>query len=721
MSVTSISDRIVPDQIAQIDSILTTKLAIPSNRGEMVPRPRLLEKLGNPPRPFTLISAPAGFGKTTLMANWLIHVDLPVAWLSLDSDDNDPNRFVTYLIAALKTVKPEFGEAVYKALSSSSAPSMTTLLSSLINEISNFDQEFVFVLDDFHQVTQSGIHDLLTYLLDYQPPQMFLAMTSRSEPPLALPRLRVRKHLAEINEADLRFNPDETQTFLNTLMGLNLDADDIAVLEHRTEGWIAGLQLAALSMQGGTDTRKFIQTFAGDDRHIMDYLTDEVLHRQSALAKTFLLQTSVLDRLCAPLCEAVTNLPDCKAILESLEQANMFLIPLDNKRNWYRYHHLFADLLRHQLQEAHAENKTELHIRASRWFADNGFIDEAINHAFAAQNYELVAEYLDEHGYEIFHSGRVSTLVSWFRRIPEPIIHNKANRLLLSAWVYFTGTDENVMPLLDAAERLLGQAPAQTKPAIGEQDEACAKGEIQVIRGFSAMHQGRLHESMQYIKQAKQFLPESGSKKHVAPALLEGMALYGVGDIKMAEKTFLEGVQFSLKHNNALAIVYILAGLIYTYAKMGRLQKARDYFHTAMDILKERGWDILVETSTLYMALGEVLREQNELQASEQCYLRAMDLIKNVSWDTSRILIKHMLARVKLANGEIRQAKAMLNGVTDAEYNGMLFPIFSTIENYKARINLAFGNAREVEHWLTQNQLQLDIRQAIYHKVQIEH
>jgi LuxR family maltose regulon positive regulatory protein len=708
MSVSSIPDRIAPEQTVQIDSVLSTKLAIPSTRGEVVPRPRLLEKLGKPPRPFTLISAPAGFGKTTLMANWISHIDLPVAWLSLDSDDNDPNRFLTYLIASMKSVKPEFGDAVNKALRSSSTPAMTTLLAALINEMNSFDHDFVFILDDFHQIIDSGIHELLSYLLDYQPPQMYLAMTSRTEPPLALPRLRVRQQLVEINEADLRFNLDETKAFLNKLMGLNLDAEDIAVLEQRTEGWIAGLQLAALSMQGGTDSHQFIQSFTGDDRHIMDYLTDEVLHQQSALAKTFLLQTSVLDRLCAPLCEAVTNLPDCKAILESLEQNNMFLIPLDHKRNWYRYHHLFADLLSHQLKETQPDKEIELHTRASRWFAENGLIDEAINHAFVAQNHELVAEYLDEHGYEIFYSGRVSTLVNWFRKLPDPIIHNKANRLLLSAWVYFSGTDENVLPLLDAAERLLGQTTAQENPGCNDQDEACTKGEIQVIRGFSAMHQGRLHESMHFINQAKQLLPEQGTVKHVAPALLEGVVLYGIGDIKMAEKTLLDGVQISIKHNNALAIVYILSGLIRTYTKMGRFQKARNYFHSALDILKERGWDTLDETAFLYMALGEVLREQNDLQASEECYLHAMDLIKYVEWDTSRVMIKHMLARVKLANGEIEQAKAMLVDVADTEHQDLLFPIFSTIENYRGRINLMLGNASGVDTWLKKNPLQLD-------------
>ena len=707
MNVTSISDRIVPEQTVQIDSVLTTKLAIPSSRGEIVPRPRLLGKLGKPPRPFTLICAPAGFGKTTLMANWLNHIDLPVAWLSLDSEDNDPNRFVTYLIAAIKSVKPEFGNAVYKALRSSSTPSMTTLLSALINEINGFDHNFVFVLDDFHQVTESSIRDLLIYLLDYQPPQMFLAMTSRSEPPLALPKLRVRQQLAEINVADLRFNLDETQAFLNKLMGLNLDADDIAVLEHRTEGWIAGLQLAALSLQGGTDAQHFIQSFAGDDRHIMDYLTDEVLHRQTALVKTFLLQTSILNRLCAPLCEAVTNLPDCKALLESLEQNNMFLIPLDHKRNWYRYHHLFADLLRHQLKETQPDKEIELHTRASRWFADNGFIDEAITHAFAAQNYELVAECLDQHGYEIFHSGRVSTLVNWFRKIPDPIIHNKASRLLLSAWAFFTSTEENVLPLLDAAEQLLEQSPEQASIGHSGNEDAYIKGEILVIRGFSAMHQGRFHESMKFIEQAKQLLPEQESIKHAAPALLEGLALYGVGDFVAAEKTLLKAVQLCLKHNNALAIVFILAALLRTYTKMGRLRQARDYFYSAMDILKERGWDSLDETSCLYMALGEVLREQNELQASEECYVHAMELVKNEAWNTSRVMIKQMLARAKLANGEIEQAKAMLHEIANTEFIGQHLPIFSTIENCTARINLALGNAREVEKWLKQNPLQL--------------
>ena len=708
MSVTSISDRIVPEQSVQIDSILTTKLAIPSTRGEIVPRPRLLQMLGKPPRPLTLISAPAGFGKTTLMANWLNHVNLPVAWLSLDSDDNDPNRFVSYLIASIKSVKPEFGNAVFKTLRSSNTPSMTTLLASLINEINGFNQRFIFVLDDFQQVTQTEIHDLLVYLLDHQPPQMCLAMTSRTEPPLALPRLRVRQQLAEVKETDLRFTLDETQDFLNKLMGLDLDAADIAVLEHRTEGWIAGLQLAALTMQGGTDTHQFIRSFAGDDRHIMDYLTEEVLQQQPASAKTFLLRTSILDRLCAPLCEAVTDLLDCKAKLESLEQNNMFLIPLDHKRNWYRYHHLFADLLRHQLKETHPDEENELHLRASRWFADNGFIDEAINHAFMAKNHELAAAYLDQHGYEIFHSGRVSTLVHWLRKIPDTVIHKKANRLLLSAWAFFTGTEQNVLPLLDAAEQLLEQSPDDASDSNCCDDETSMKGEILVIRGFSALHQGLLHESMQYMEQARPLLSPQESIKHAAPSLLEGLTLYAVGDLVAAEKIFLRAVQFSLKHNSALAIVFIMAGLLRTYAKMGRLQQAREYFNSAMDTLKERGWDSLVETSCLYMALGEVLREQNELQASERCYQHAMDLVKDESWDTSCVMIKQMLVRVKLAKGEIEQARILLNEIAKAEHIGQHLPIFSSIDYYSERIHLALGNTKEMKKWLKQNQLPAD-------------
>jgi LuxR family maltose regulon positive regulatory protein len=350
--------------------LLTTKLYIPPVRPELVPRPRLIERLNaGLYRKLTLISAPAGFGKTTLLSEWVYRggegtPPLPVAWVSLDEGDNDLTRFLAYLIAALQTIEASIGQGALGTLQSPQPPPMEEFLTALINQINAIPDHFVLVLDDYHLIKAQPVHNALTFLLDYLPPQMHLVIASRADPPLPLARLRGRGQLIELRLADLRFTPDEAAAFLNQVMGLDLSANDVAALASRTEGWIAGLQMAAVSMQGQGDVVGFIQAFTGSDRHILDYLVEEVLQRQSENIQTFLLQTAILNRLTSPLCEAVvgeigdwrleigsrTQSPisnlQSQAILEYLESSNLFIVPLDNERQWYRYHRLFADLLR---------------------------------------------------------------------------------------------------------------------------------------------------------------------------------------------------------------------------------------------------------------------------------------------------------------------------------------------------------------------------------------
>src|ERR671914_1837577 len=363
--------------------ILTTKLYIPPPQPKVVLRPRLIECLNEGlDRKLSLISAPAGSGKTTLLSEWLAGRSQPAAWLSLDEGDNDPTRFLAYLVAALRTIAPNIGEGLLGALQSPQPPPTESVLTALLNEITTLPDDFVLVLDDYHVIDARPVDDALAFLIEHLPPRMHLVIATREDPNLPLARLRVRGQLSELRAADLRFTPEEAAEFLNQVMGLSLSAEDIAALERRTEGWIAGLQLAALSMRGHKDATSFIKSFTGTHHFVLDYLVEEVLGQQPESVQTFLLRTSILERLCSPLCDAVVSDPSASGqeTLEYLERANLFLVPLDDERRCYRYHHLFAELLRQRLHQSAASSMgdelsdvAELHIRASRWYEDNGW------------------------------------------------------------------------------------------------------------------------------------------------------------------------------------------------------------------------------------------------------------------------------------------------------------------------------------------------------------
>src|SRR5215218_782769 len=383
--------------------ILATKLYVPPPRPEAVPRPHLIGRLDEGlRRKLTLISAPAGFGKTTLTSEWVSDRQRPAAWLSLDERDNDPTRFLTYFVAALRTIAANVGEGVLGALGSPQPPPTESILTTLLNEITTIEDDFVLVLDDYHVIDARVVDEALTFLLEHLPPRMHLLIATREDPHLPLARLRARGQLSELRAADLRFTPDEAAEFLKGVMGLNLSEEDIAALETRTEGWIAGLQLAALSMRGREDVSGFIRAFAGDNRYIVDYLVEEVLQRQPERIRSFLLQTSILDRLSGPLCDAVTGQENGRGMLEALKRGNFFVVPLDDKGHWYRYHHLFAEVLQARLIAETAETREKpgqisaLHRRASEWYEHHGRAADAmpyaIHHALAAEDFERAAD-----------------------------------------------------------------------------------------------------------------------------------------------------------------------------------------------------------------------------------------------------------------------------------------------------------------------------------------
>ncbi|HEY5671244.1 MAG TPA: hypothetical protein VIS10_14725, partial [Anaerolineales bacterium] len=383
-----------------MEPLLSTKLYIPPTRPELVPRQRLIERLNESlDCKLTLISAPAGFGKTTLVSEWVTGCECPTAWLSLDEDDNDTARFLTYFITALNRVEgieANMGEGALSMLHSPQPPPVEVVLTSLINDGADIPDRIILVLDDYHVIDAKPVNNALTFLLEHLPPQMHLVIATREDPHLPLSRLRARGQLTELRAADLRFTSIEAAEFLNDVMGLYLSTVDIAALETRTEGWIAGLQFAAISMQGSKDATGFIKSFTGSHRYVLDYLVEEVLEQQSETIQSFLLQTSVLDRLNASLCNALLDQQDGQEYLEFLEHANLFVIPLDEERHWYRYHHLFADLLRQRLKRTQPEKLPILHRRASKWHEQNSMGKEAVDHALAAKDFERAAGLIEE-------------------------------------------------------------------------------------------------------------------------------------------------------------------------------------------------------------------------------------------------------------------------------------------------------------------------------------
>src|SRR6266705_452055 len=445
--------------------ILATKLYIPRLRPNVVSRPRLLDRLNEAlHRNLTLISAPAGFGKTTLVSEWVEGIERPTAWLSLDEGENDPARFLAYLVAALQTITANIGEGVLGMLQSSQPPPTEAILTALLNEITTLPDHFVLVLDDYHVLDAKSVDIALTYLVEHLPPQMHLVIATREDPQLPLARLRARSHLTEVRAADLRFTASEAAAFLNQVMGLNLSAADIAALEDHTEGWIAGLQLAALALQGHQDVPGFIRTFAGDHRYIVDYLVEEVLQHQPEPVRSFLLQTSILDRLNGPLCNAVTGQEEGNARLEALERGNFFVVPLDDKRHWYRYHHLFAEVLSVHLMAEQPHQVATLHRRASEWYEHNGSTTNAIRHAMAAEDFERAADLVELAVPAMLRSRQEATLLGWLKALPDELVHV---RPVLSAGyagaLLVSGELEGVEARLRGAERWLDTTADRTE------------------------------------------------------------------------------------------------------------------------------------------------------------------------------------------------------------------------------------------------------------------
>ncbi len=611
-------------QATSTDLLLATKLYIPPLRPRMVARPRLLARLdhGLACR-FTLVSGPAGFGKTTLLSEWVHALSsspvpgrggggargeeeraVSAAWLSLDQADNNPTRFWTYLIAALQTVRKGLGATALAALQSPQPPGMEALLTGLINDIATLGAgPLVLVLDDFHLITTPSIQEALLSLLDHLPPEMHLFLSGRADPPWPLARLRAAGEMVEVRTEDLRFTPTEVASFLNGVMRLDLAADDIAALDERTEGWIVGLQMAALSIQGRQDVPAFIQAFRGSHRFILDYLVEEVLDRQTPDIQSFLHQTAVLDLLTAPLCDAVTGRQDSQAVLTQLERTNLFLVPLDDERRWYRYHHLFADLLRSRLERSQPDQVTALHRRASAWYEEQQMLVEAVTHALAGHD-------------------------------PGEFVRSRPWLSIARAWALaYTGSFEAVNPCLqDAIQTLGGEKELALSCGLAPGEVAHIRGHIDAIRCYvQSITYEDPRVAIELAQSALAQLPESDWRARGRVAVLLGLGYRKSLAYAEAHAALSKALAIARAAEQKFVVVDVLCQIARVEADQGRLHQAAATCREALRLAEEYGGpgrSRLPVVSYALVTLSRILYEWNDLPTALELAQEALILAR---------------------------------------------------------------------------------------------
>jgi LuxR family maltose regulon positive regulatory protein len=599
--------------------LLSTKFFIPRPRSNLVSRPRLIEHVNaGLDKKLTLIAAPAGFGKTTLLSEWIPRCPRKVTWLSLDESDNDATRFWVYFIASLQALCSDLGDSALALLQSLQLPAITSILTALINDIAGFSDEFAFVLDDYHLIDSQPIHKALTFLIEHQPANMHLVITTRVDPPLPLARLRARDKLTELRANDLRFTTEEVVAFLNQVMGLNLTAEEVTALEQRTEGWIAGLQIAALSMQNRDDISGFIRAFSGSHRHILGYLADEVLNQRPKGTLNFLLRTSILERLCGPLCDAVTGGSNGQAILENLEHVNLFITPLDNEGRWYRYHHLFAEVLRARLRQSQAEMPADLHLRASEWYEAQNLFIEAVQHALSSGAVDRAAWLIEQHRWALLGRGEANTLHRWLDELPVELLCNRPGLSLAYAWILsLLEQPEGIETRLLDAEQALASQTAQEST----ESENVIRGEIAILRAEIALGKSDIPGAIASCRLALELLPdESVSMRGVATYFL-GHGERRSGNMVEAEQAYIESSGLGLQTDNLLLALHALANLSTVQIAMGRLREATQTSQRILEITTERQRQTWPVAGLAYQGLGKVHYEWNELDSAAH-YLR---------------------------------------------------------------------------------------------------
>ncbi|MCJ7520124.1 MAG: LuxR C-terminal-related transcriptional regulator [Anaerolineaceae bacterium] len=700
------------------EPLLLTKLYIPPPRPKVVFRPRLIERLNEGKHhKLTLISAPAGFGKTTLVSEWAAGCDQKVAWVSLDEKDDDPSCFLTYLVAALQTIAANIGAGVLGVLQAPQPPPIESILIALLNEITTVPDKFVLVLDDYYVIDSKPVDEALTFLLEHLPPQMHLVIASREDPHLPLARLRARGQLTELRAADLRFTSSEATEFLNQMMGLNLSEEDTFTLESRAEGWIAGLQLAALSMQGNKDVSGFIREFAGDHRYIVDYLVEEVLKSQPEPIRRFLLQTAILDRLNGSLCDALTGNEDGNEQLDVLQRGNFFVIPLDDKRNWYRYHQLFADVLRMHLTAEQPDQVSVLHRRASEWYEQNGLPPDAIRHALAAEDFERAAELIELVMPAMNRSQQGTTLLGWLKALPNELVRVRPVLSTEYALVSLSrGGLEGVEVRLRDAERWLDTAADTAGMVVVDEEEfRRLPGMIALIRAAQALARGDMPETVKNARRVLDLAPEDDHLMLGGAASQLGLAAWASGDLDTARRMTADGtanVRLAGYISAAIGGAIVLADI---QIALGCLHEAMTTYKQALQWATEPGAPVLRGTADMYVGMSNLYREHNDLKTATQHLLTSQALGELAGLQQNPYRWCAAMARIREAQGDLDGALDLLDQA-ERLYDGNFSPNVRPVATRKTRVWVAQGRLGEALGWAREQGLSVENELSYLHE-----
>lgn len=711
------------------DALLATKLYIPPPRSESVSRTRLISQLNDSlsqhqgsGRKLTLISAPAGFGKTTLVSEWIdsLHstaksdgqAGYEIAWLSLDKNDNDPARFLAYFIAALNKTDRGDGPIGQRSLTMIQSPQplpLEAILTSLINEIAVFPGRMIIVLDDYHLAGSPPVDNALTFLLDHLPPQLHLVIATREDPHLPLARLRGRDQLTELRAADLRFTSSETTEFLNQVMDLNLSAEDVSTLETRTEGWIVGLRLAAISMRGHQDIGEFVNSFAGSHRFVLDYLIEEILQHQTADIQDFLLQTAILDRLTAPLCDVLVGQDDSQTTLEMLERANLFIIPLDDERCWYRYHHLFADLLNERLHQTHPELIAVLHYRASEWFEQHDLTNEAIEHALHAEDFECAARLIARQADAIWESGEHAIYRLWLDRLPIEFVFSEPILCTLHAETQFTRGQMNEAVLgLETAEQILAHVTDAKNEQPGT-DRLKLLGRIAADKSQIAAWRGDVPSTLQYARQALDLLPENALPWRSVAAITLGDAHSINGEIGEAYQAQLEAREICRAAGITFLLLIANVNLAVTQRQRGHLQQAIDTCQELLQLANENGMSHTIVVGWCLTIWAEMLAEVNDLDGAIEKASQGVEIAERYG-DVGMLSKSYLcLIRILFSKGDMSNAEEIIRKLENIARGANMPPgVPSMIAAWQARIWLAQGSLDLKARWANDRRLSIN-------------
>jgi LuxR family maltose regulon positive regulatory protein len=638
--------------------LVSTKLNPPSMRGDRVRRSRLVDHLrGRPSSKLTLIDAPAGWGKTTLLAEWSAAEAAArrFAWVALDTADNDPARFWTYAVLALQMAEPEVGGPALAALRVPGARATETVLPALINDLAAIGRPgLALVLDDYHAVTNREIHEAVAFLLEHLPDSLHLVISTRSDPPLPLARLRARGEMTEVRAADLRFSETEAAAFLNEVLGLGLGAGEVARLHARTEGWAAGLYLAALSLRGRPDAPAFIEAFAGDHRHIVDYLGAEVLGGQTSQLREFLLRTSVLDRLCGPLCDAVMASSGSDEILEEIERSNLFLVPLDTRRHWYRYHHLFRELLRHELYRAEPGLVADLHRRASAWHRDRGTVGEAVHHAIASGDVTAAGELIARHWNAFIQRGRPATVVRWLDALPEAAVESDPRLCVARARTsLYLRRFEDVDRWVSAAERATGGG--------GPSEAAASVGSGAALLRAARLHMlGDVAAASRAARRAVELERDEPSQAQAMARAALGVTLYWSGEAE-AEATLEEAIQVAEGTGDIVALLTALGYMAAIHLQRGELDEADEMLDRIATLVSDNPSLSEFMTTMALVGRGKVLEQRGQLDEADRLIGHAVELSRASAGLIEGSYGLLALAEVRHRQGAVQEAARLLS------------------------------------------------------------